>query len=304
MKKIVLILFALLSWLSIFSQLNNLSDQYVFNALPINPAYAGSDEALSASLIYRNQWTGFTGAPKTLTAAIHSPLGKERVALGLTVVNDKIGVTSRTNIMANYAYRIEMGRGKLSFGIGVGASILDIGWDELKVTKFGDLDLPNSEHLSKPNFSAGVYYNSKKYFYGVSIPYFLSYTYSDSASTLDLQNHLSEYNYHIIGGYFFEINRNLKFSPSALIKYHVNNAFQVDISSQLIFSDRLCLGITYRSSDALAALMQLAITDQFRFAYSYDFDTGKTGNYHRSSHEVMLKFVLDYNARVVGPKRF
>jgi type IX secretion system PorP/SprF family membrane protein len=302
MKKLVLIIVTFAGCLSGYSQLSNLSDQYVFNGLAINPAFAGSEEALSACMLYRNQWVGFTGSPKTLTAAIHSPLGKERVALGLSVVNDKIGVTSRTNIMANYAYRIEMGRGNFSFGIGVGASILDIGWDELKVTKFDDFELQTSEHLSKPNFSAGIYYTSKKYFFGVSIPYFLSYTYSDSS--LDLQNHISEYNYHVIGGYYFEINRNLKFSPSALIKYHVNNAFQVDITSQLIFSDRLWLGITYRSSDAVVAFIQLAVTDQFHLAYSYDFDTGKTGSSHRSSHEVMLKFVLDFNAKVIGPKRF
>jgi hypothetical protein len=64
------------------------------------------------------------------------------------------------------------------------------------------------------------------------------------------------------------------------------------------------MGITFRSNNAVVAIIQLAITNQFRLAYSYDFDISKTGSYHRSSHEVMLKYVLDFRAKVVGPKRF
>lgn len=305
MKRQLLYIFLLLLSALSRAQLHVLSDQYVFNGLAINPAYAGSEDALSATLMYRNQWTDIEGSPKTLTGAIHSPLGNERVALGLLVINDKIGVNSQTSIMGNYAYKIEMGEGNLSFGVGMGVTLLDIGWDKLKAIDIEDIELlGTSEHLANPNFSAGVYYHSQKFYYGISIPFFLSYAYNSTTKEIDLKNDVSEYNYHITGGYFFDINRNLKFSPSALIKYHTGNAFQVDVCTQLIMRERLWVGLIFRSSDAVASLFQLAITDQFRLAYSYDFDIGKTGNHHRSSHEVMLKFVLDYNAKVVGPRRF
>ena len=305
MKKVFLYILLLCYPLFTEAQLHTLSDQYVFNGLAINPAYSGSEDALSATLMYRSQWVGFKGAPKTLTAAIHSPLGNEHVALGLLVLNDQIGVNSETSIMGNYAYLIEMGEGKLSFGVGVGVTLLDVDWNKLEATDFNDLELlESSEQLANPNFSAGIYYHSKKLFYGISIPFFLSYAYSSSTKKIDLKNDISQYNYHLIGGYTFDVNPTLKIQPSALIKYHADNAFQVDVSSMFIMYDKIWMGLTYRSNDAVASIFQLAITNQVRVAYSYDFDISKTGSYHRSSHEVMLKCVLDFRARVVGPKRF
>jgi len=198
-----------------------------------------------------------------------------------------------------------MGEGKLALGVGLGVSFLNIDWDGLKVTDDNDEELLSSiDKLTNPNFSAGVYYHSKKFFLGASIPYFLSYVYSSSTKEVDLENNLSEYNYHFTSGYTFDINRNVQLAPSLLVKYHANNAFQVDINTQFIFYETLWLGATYRSKDAIAFLFQLAITNQFRLVYSYDFAVGETNHYKKGSHEVMLKFVLDYRARVVGPKRF
>ena len=57
---------------------------YFFNPLMINPAYAGSQEALNVTAIHRDQWTNFNGAPKTTGLSIHSPLRSPNVGLDLT----------------------------------------------------------------------------------------------------------------------------------------------------------------------------------------------------------------------------
>ncbi len=288
-----------------YGQLHKLSNQYIFNGLAINPAYAGSEDALSTTLMYRNQWTGFEGAPKTLTGALHSPLGKERIGVGLLVVHDQIGINSETSIMGNYAYMIEMGKGRLSFGVSMGVTLLDVEWDKLKANDIGDDQLLSSiDQLANPNFGAGIYYKTNDFYFGLSIPSFLSYTYNSTNNQIDLKNNISEYNYHITGGFGIDINENVRLFPSTLIKYHAENALQVDINTQLIFHDHLWIGLTYRSKDAMAALTQIAITNQLRVAYSYDFNIGKTNRYYGGSHEVMLKFVLDFKAHVVGPKHF
>jgi type IX secretion system PorP/SprF family membrane protein len=305
MKRTLLYILLLLVPALGMAQLHTLSDQYVLNGLAINPAFAGSEDAFSAAVTYRNQWVGFEGAPKTLSAAIHSPLGNERVGLGLLVENDQIGVNDETSIMANYAYLIEMGEGKMALGVGAGVSFLNIDWDNLRVTDENDGELLGTiDKLTNPNFSAGIYYHSKKFFLGVSIPFFLSYAYSSSTKEIDLKNSVSEYNYHLTSGYTFDLSKNVQLTPSFLVKYHAQNAFQVDINTQFIFYNTLWVGLTYRSKDAVAGILQLAVTNQFRVAYSYDFDIGETGYYNKGSHEIMLKFVLDYRARVVGPKRF
>ncbi len=286
-------------------QLHHLSNQYVFNGLSINPAYAGSEDAFSTTLMYRNQWSGFKGAPKTLTAAIHSPLGKERIGVGLLVVNDQIGVNSQTSILGNYAYMIEMGKGKLSFGAALGITILDIEWNKLDAIDINDLELIGKiEKMATPNFGAGLYYQTKRFYLGLSVPFFLSYSYNTTSKKIELQNDFDEYNYHITSGYKLRISSNTELFPSCLIKYHAGNALQIDINSQLIFHERLWAGFTYRTEDTFAAITQLAVTNQCRLAYSYDFNIGKTNQYYNGSHEIMLKYVLDFKSRVVGPKRF
>ncbi len=37
--------------------------QYMYNTEVVNPAYAGSRDALSFGLLYRTQWVGLDGAP-------------------------------------------------------------------------------------------------------------------------------------------------------------------------------------------------------------------------------------------------
>lgn len=286
-------------------QLHHMSNQYVFNGLAINPAYAGSEDALSTTLMYRNQWSGFKGAPKTITAALHTPIGKERIGIGLLVVNDQIGVNSETNILGNYAYMIEMGEGKLSFGVALGITLMDIKWNQLDAGDINDMELLGEiEKLANPNFGAGLYYHNEQFYFGLSVPFFLSYSYNSTSKKIELQNDFDEYNYHITSGYKFRISSNTKLFPSFLIKYHPDNAFQADVNAQVIFFERFWAGFIYRTKDACAVITQLAITNQFRLAYSYDFNIGKIRQYYNGSHEIMLKYVLDFKSHVVSPKRF
>src|SRR5450759_5669484 len=102
-----IIIFILLS-IPANSQLQPLLDQYLLNGLAINPAYAGSQEALNVGMYVRNQWVGFEGAPKNFTFSLHSPMRDKRIGLGVIVMNDKIGSRTETGFIANYAYRIDM----------------------------------------------------------------------------------------------------------------------------------------------------------------------------------------------------
>ena len=109
-----------------FPQLQPLLDQYLLNGLAINPAYAGSQEALNAGLYARNQWVGFEGAPRDITFTLHTPLRDKHVNLGILVMNDKIGARTETGFLLNYAYRIDLGAGKLSFGLAGGLQIFQL----------------------------------------------------------------------------------------------------------------------------------------------------------------------------------
>ena len=114
MKKLFTLILLLMT-IQVVAQQDPLFSQYMFNKLAFNPAYAGSRDMLSADVLYRNQWVNFDGAPKTLSASIHSPLQNQKVALGLTVYNDNIGPTVYNGALATFAYRLIFPSSKLSF---------------------------------------------------------------------------------------------------------------------------------------------------------------------------------------------
>ncbi len=172
-KKLIYIILLLGIGVTAFPQLQPLLDQYLLNGLAINPAYAGSQEALNIGLYARNQWVGFEGAPKTFTFTMHSPMRDNHVNLGLLVMNDKIGARTETGFLFNYAYRIEMGTGKLSFGLAAGLTGISTNRDMLRYTDPGDgLILNPGVRALLPELSFGIYYYSDKFFTGLSTPFF------------------------------------------------------------------------------------------------------------------------------------
>ena len=155
----------------LFGQLTPVTNQYILNPLTINPAYAGNRGALNIAAFYRRQWVGIPGAPETMTLAIDAPLLDSKLGLGLMITNDKIGVTRETNFSTYYAYKINMGEGNLSLGLGAGMIITNTAWSDLTVHDPGDeYYLLNSSVFVVPDFRFGVYYYNKNYFMGISIP--------------------------------------------------------------------------------------------------------------------------------------
>jgi len=69
MKKIHILIASLflLGAMDISAQQNPQYTQYMYNMSVVNPAYAGSKDAVSMGALYRKQWAGFDGAPETGT---------------------------------------------------------------------------------------------------------------------------------------------------------------------------------------------------------------------------------------------
>jgi type IX secretion system PorP/SprF family membrane protein len=282
-----------------------MSDHYVHEALTINPAYAGSQDALSISILYRNSWVGFEGSPKTMSMSIHAPIHNEKVGIGFLILNDKIGVDKETDFVGNYAYRMDLGYGKLAFGLGIAMTLRSTDWTKLAAQDANDELLANNSSTGvMPNFSTGIYYSTKKYFIGLSVPLFLSHEYDPQKGKYLTRNDFAAYNYFCNTGYLMNIGPDVRFFPSFLFKYHKGNAPQVDINSQIILRNKVWLGATYRSKNGMVGMLQYQVNNQFRIAYSYDFIVGKDALYRYNSHEIMLHYVFNYKAEVAGPRQF
>ncbi|MBL7964829.1 MAG: type IX secretion system membrane protein PorP/SprF [Flavobacteriales bacterium] len=276
-----------------------LTSQYLFNGLLINPAYAGSRDALTANLTARQQWVGFEGAPTTQLLSIHSPIKRTRVGVGLLITNDKIGVSRETGFLTNYAYRIPFRRGRLSFGLGAGMSVTNARWSDLAVQNGTDATfMLDTRSTWRPNFSAGTFYYRKKVFFGASLPFMLSHRFDPAKGRWVMVNSLHQLQPMLTGGGLIVLNPAIKLKPSTLVRYTAAAGVQADLNANLILQDKVWIGMSYRTGDAVACLLELLPTPQLRLGYAYDMRLGPLATRQSGSHEVMVQYEFGYQVKV------
>jgi type IX secretion system PorP/SprF family membrane protein len=278
--------------------------QYMLNGLVINPAYAGSRDVLSATLMYRNQWVGFEGAPVTATLGAHMPLRNKAVALGLLLISEKIGFINNISCFGDYVYSINTGQGKLAFGLKVGFEMLKEDQSQIITQQTDNVFNNNSRGYFLPNFGFGTYYYNSKFFLGASIPEFLSYR-EHGGQGLAPYNDLKNYNFLVSSGILLRINDNLKIKPSTLLRYQINSTFQYDINCNVIlFKDDLWIGTSYRGKEAIVGILEYQINPQLRLGYSYDYTLGPLSKYNSGAHEILVRYEFKYKINAINPKYF
>lgn len=300
MKKFRLILgiLTLLSISAAFGQQDPQYTQYMYNMNVLNPAYAGSRGVTSIGLLGRTQWVGLDGAPQTLTLSVHAPIGNA-VGLGFSVIHDEIGPVQEDNVYADFSYTIFTSvEGRLAFGLKVGATFLNVR-DLLMVDGADPLNEPVNE--TSPNFGAGLFYYTNKFYVGFSAPNFLETKHLESSGGI-VSTASERMHYFLTSGYVFDIADNLKLKPSAMFKATAGAPLSVDISANLLVDEKIEFGLSHRLDDSISGLIGFQVNDDFRIGYAYDHTTTKFGNYNSGSHEIMLLF--DINKKKVKSPRF
>jgi type IX secretion system PorP/SprF family membrane protein len=305
MKRIIKTVLLMLIPVSLSGQLAPVTNQYVLNPLTINPAFAGNRGVLNVAAFYRKQWVGIHGAPETLTFSADAPVHDNTVGLGLTISSDKVGVTKETHIMSNYSYSLAIGEGSLSFGLGAGIITTNTAWSDLVVLDPGDeLYLVDSRRFIVPSFSFGTYYTNHNYFLGFSIPKFIGYKFNYDKNKYSMTVDPAQYNFLLNTGYMFNISPTVNFLPSTLLSFTPGQKVLVDLNAIFNFNNFFWAGASYRNARSMGALIQFKINNQFKIAYTYDFDTGNLGGYSNGSHEIMLRYEFRYKVNVVDPLIF
>ena len=311
MKKIIIIGIALLGGLSTFAQQEAMFTHYMFNTLAINPAYAGSRDALTVTGLHRSQWVGFDGAPTTQTLTLHAPVFNDKIGLGLSVLNDKIGPLNTTAIYADFAYKIKISeKGKLAFGLKGGINLVQGDLNTLELGDANDASFTNNiESDLLPNFGFGLYYSTSKWYVGLSTPKLLENEFKNSTSTATKAVAAEQRHYFLIAGTVFKLTSdgNLKLKPTTFIKLTNGAPLEADLTGMLIIKDKIELGVMFRTGDAAGLLVGYNFTDQLRFGYSFDWSYANTTfKYNNGSHEVMLRydFIFNDKAKIRSPRYF
>lgn len=304
MKKIYIILIVILFAFQSNAQQDPQYTQYMYNMNVINPAYAGTTEGLAVGALYRSQWVGLDGAPKTMTFSIHSPVG-EKVGLGLSLIADEIGPIKETNAYVDFSYTIPVGmETKLAFGLKGGFTFHDIGIseDQINLIDMGDPFFAQNINETTPNIGAGVYfYKPNKYYISASMPNILNSVHLDANGT-----NLGSETQHLFGaaGYVFDLSENFKLKPHAMVKYAFDAPVSYDLNLNLFMYDIVEIGAGYRLDDSFSGMINFSITPNLRVGYAYDAIQSDLDIVTNASHEVFLNFDLNFPRKVSRSPRY
>ncbi|HHS95010.1 MAG TPA: type IX secretion system membrane protein PorP/SprF [Phaeodactylibacter sp.] len=317
MKKIGSIL--LLSFMTVvaFAQQEQQYTQFIYNKLSLNPGYAGSHDSPCLTGFYRNQWMGLEGAPKTMGLSFDMPMLNKRIGVGMNLARNTIGITERWTLDGVYAYRIPLGHGTMS--IGVQGSIRYHGNDysdsRLTSTQPISIDgsIPTGEQKKYlPNFGAGLYYSSDKFYFGFSVPRVLLNNIDFNSIDGVVRSKEAVHLYGMVG-LIMKMNERVKFQPQLLLKYADNSPFDFELNTSFIFNDMYTAGLTYRAGggkdsfgESLDLLLSARFTPQFLFGLSYDITLSDLKTYNSGSIEAVLRYCFGSaeGEDIVNPRFF
>ncbi|MGQ9619530.1 MAG: PorP/SprF family type IX secretion system membrane protein [Bacteroidales bacterium] len=283
--------------------------QYLHNGLLINPAYAGTREALSFFISGRMQWMGIEGAPVFQTASMHTLLKNNKVGLGVSGQFFKFGYSRATSVYTDYAYHIMLGKNRLSMGLRAGFDMSNTDYTGIILINPNDpVFVSNDKPYFLPNVGSGIYFSGKNFFIGAAVPSFLSYLKSNSGEvSFDT---FTDFDIVATAGALISFSPAFRFKPSVFVDYPLQktnnkNSIRFDLNGNFIFFDFLWLGASWRTyEEVIVGIIQLQVTPQLMFGYSYDYPSGQMNTYSKGSHEIVFRYEFGYKVSAANPRYF
>lgn len=317
MKRLFYILLFLISGALLKGQQLPIYSQYLYNKFLINPAVAGSDGYTSFNLTAREQWVGYSGAPRTFSfsgqtrilkksfilkqtkvkRAIYRPKSDGKVGLGGYVFSDKNGLVQRTGFQVAYSYHIWLQNStQLSMGLAVTGYHFKINEKEIN---FEDPNEPllNSDlrrGIFVPDASFGLYLLNAKYSVGFS---------SDQLTQAAAKLGNYAYNkfkmsrqYNIFGSYNFEQGPYVEIQPSFIFRMSEQFKPQADLGLTYIYNQSFWTGLAYRTGGAIIANIGVKYQNMF-LGYAFDFTLQEIQRITYGTHEITLALKFGDNSR-------
>lgn len=300
-KQFATSLIMFLSW-AVSAQQEPQYTQYMYNPSQINPAYSGSMGYASVFGLYRTQWLGLDGAPKTANLGFHKPIENSKLGYGINILNDRIGPSELTYMNVDISYTLLFGeKSRLAFGLKVGGELINIDYSKLSQYNPGDALFQNNLNRFSPNIGAGIYYYTDNTYVGFSVPMLLNTAFYDEVAVSTANR---RQNFYLTAGKVYDLNYNIKFKPALVTKIVSGAPLQLDLTANFLINEKFTAGIAYRMSAALSGLVGFQVTDQLFIGYGYDRETTRLSNFNSGSHELFLKFDLFNSHQKIETPRF
>lgn len=298
MKKIILYIVFLFYITTTSAQQDPEYTHYMYNMSVVNPAYAtGTPLMMNFGGLYRTQWVGAVGSPKTFTFFGHTALS-DKIEVGLSLVSDDIGdgAKKENNAYADFAYVLNLGgKNKLSLGLKAGFSALQSNFNGFVLQSGNaatDAAFAENINVTKPNIGVGAYYFRDNFYVGLSAPNLLKAKQIEEKSGINAYGS-EEIHTYLTAGYVFQVNDMWKIKPASMAKFVKGAPVAVDITANVLYNEKFELGAAYRINDSFSALANINVTPSLRIGYAYDYTLSNLGQFNSGTHEIMLLFDLD-----------
>ncbi len=319
MKKLAFILILMAMVQVLTAQQLPIYSQYLYNKFLINPAHAGSDGYTSINLTAREQWVGYSGAPRTYSLSwqtrflkkpyhlkgkaanktSYRPKTDGRVGLGAYVFSDRNGLIQRTGFQATYSYHMWIQqKTQLSLGLAFTGYHFIINANE---SSFESPDEPwLTDNLRRgvfvPDADFGIYLLNNKFDFGLSAQQLFGA--AVKIGDYAYRNFHMDRHVYMFGSYYFDLGQKSELEPSVLGKMSEELMPQVDMGLTYIYDQSLWTGLTYRTGGGLIANVRFKYVAKhsdktaFFFGYAVDFTLNQIQRVTYGTHEltVAVKF--------------
>ncbi|MDB5110425.1 MAG: hypothetical protein JWR67_1539 [Mucilaginibacter sp.] len=309
--------------------------QYVFNNYLLNPAVSGIENYTDVKAGYRSQWTGLTGAPVTSYLTVNAPIGQNFIqgdatafpaggginpssrlytqnyqaaephhGIGFTLVTDKAGPITQTNIDVTYAYHLGI-TSRLNLAVGVAAGVARTALNTSEITLETALDpaIANGNNSQwKPDLGAGLWLYSSNYYFGASVQQLLPQNLYFSTSTATANANKTVPHYFFTGGVKLFLSDDLTLLPSFLVKEIQPVPLTYDVNLKMSFQDKFWLGGSYRHLDSFGILAGFNLNSFLNVGYSYDITTSALNSVSNGTHEIVIGLLLNNIYKVTCPQ--
>jgi type IX secretion system PorP/SprF family membrane protein len=262
--------------------------QKLTNSFLYNPSVAGNTLG-SATLSYRQQWTGASGAPQTTFLSIHSPFAKHRLGTGFNFYQETAGVNQNMYASGAVAYHIRSSDNNM-FSMGLSAEYINsrINYSRLDALDMDDVLLEgNHTNIGKADFSFGMSYQSRFVRLGASA--------NRISNLVGIGDTTSQFPAFYTGFVNFTLpvmNGRDVFEPLVYFRNLSNGQNQIDAGLFYTYNEKITLGGSYRTGGASSLTAAFKISKNLLLGYSREILTGQFGNTIRSSNEFTLR--LDF----------
>ena len=287
--------------ISLSAQQLPLYSQYMFNTLEINPAYAGFKPAMQFTSIFRKQFNGIRDAPQTALMSFDMPIGETKLGVGVRLVDDKISVSQTLGAQGSLSYHIEGDESRISFGLQFGAMNYKANLTNLNITNPGDPVFSQDVNTLVGNVGTGIFYNTDKYYVGVSVPNIIRTHLRETAVELAEYEVRQALHFYVNAGMLIDLNDNFILKPSFLVRGVKGIPINYDINANVFFREMFSVGLSYRSKSAVVGLMDVRVIPQLRLGYAYDYNVGRLNAFAKGTHEIILRYHIPFDRDALMP---